>query len=580
MKKIITLFSAAFLLLVGCEDTFLDLQDLDSVTEAVFFDEPQNFVDGANRLYRHFRTPSGDFEQITDYGTELAGRVQPFGQGVNTATDTDDYWEDHYEFLREANILIQKADEYVENGNDAADISESVAAAYFFRAFNHFRLLKRFGGIPLVTEVTNVDSEVLFAPRNSRYEVVEQILDDLDVAIAGLPESATGANLGKISSTAAIAYKARVLLFEGTWEKYVGDATDFEGSGTGNSSAAYIEQAATLAKTVIDSGDYAIWNQNADPAMENNSYKWLFSLEGGDSNPGGYTKASNSEFIIQTIYDFDSSNTINSLFTQINFGRNGPTQLALDMYTCTDGLPIDVSPLFLGYATQDLQFENRDRRMWANFAELLLENSSLPIPAITSESGTNLSNWKFDTWNNYRTVSTEGYNYPHLRYAEILLTYAEAIYERDGSISDADLDISINLIRDRAAVDPLTNALVAANSLDMLEEIRRERTVELYMEDNNHWNDIRRWDTAKDLLSDNIIGYVIEGTEYETNTALFDPSQAIFGYVEDYPSGVGPVRALIVDPSSNRPYNQNNYLWPLPINELVINENLVQNPGF
>ena len=583
MKKIIILFSL-ILLLVSCEDTFLDLQDLDSITEQVFFDKPEDFTAAANRFYRTLHSPQNTdgsgFDMITDYGTDLNGRPQEYGQGINTATGTDIYWNNPYTYLREINILIQKADEYVANGGDAADISEPVAAAYFFRAYQHFRLLKRFGGVPIVTEVTNVDSDVLYAPRNSRYEVAEQILADLDVAIAGLPTTATGADLGKISSVAAMAYKARVLLFEGTWEKYVGTATDFEGSGTGNNSTTYIAEAVTMAKAVIDSGEYEIWNQNADPNMENNSYKWLFSLEGADSNPGGYTKASNNEFIIQTIFDYESANRIGAIFTQINFGRNSPTQSALDMYVCTDGLPITESPLFQGYAVQSDQFIDRDRRMWGNYGELLIDGSSIPIGVITSETGTNLSNWKFTSWNNYRVAGTEGFNYPHLRYAEVLLTYAEALYERDGAISDADLDLSINIIRDRAGVDPLTNALVTANNLDMLDEIRRERTVELYMEDNNRWNDIRRWDIAADLLSAPLIGYVIEGTEYETDISLFDPAVAVFGYQEDYASGVGEVRALIVDPASNRPYNRDNYLWPLPINETVLNTNLVQNPGW
>lgn len=584
MKKIIILFSATFFLLVGCEDTFLNLDDLDSVTEEVYFDEPQNFEDGANRFYRGLHSPqatSGDgFDMITDYGTELSGYVQDYGQGINTPTDTDVYWNNGYSYIREINLLLQKSEEYVINGGDAEDIKESVATAYFFRAYQNFRLLKRFGGVPIVTEVTNVDSEVLFAPRNSRYEVVSQILSDLDLAIAGLPETATGAKLGKISSIAAKAYKARVLLFEGTWEKHVGTVTDFEGSGTGNNSDAYIAQAVTVAKEVMDSGQYQIWNQNADLTMENNSYKWLFSLEGSESNPGGYTKASNNEFIIQSIFDYDSSNRIGGLFTQINYARNAPTQVALDMYSCLDGLPIDKSAQFQGYAKQSTQFIDRDHRMWANFGELVLDDGSIKIGAISAVSNSNLSNQKFATYNGYRSVGTEAFNYPHLRYAEILLTYAEALYERDGSISDGDLDISVNLIRDRAGIAPLTNILVNDNSLDMLEEIRRERTVELYMEDNNHWNDIRRWDTAEDLLSDDVIGYVIEGSEYETDIELFDPAIAIHGFKEDYPSGKGPVKAFIIDPASARPYSHKNYLWPLPINETVINTNLVQNPDW
>jgi len=589
MKKII-IFAAAIFLFMSCEDTFLDLEDLDSVTEAVFFDNPQDFEDGANEFYRGLHSPqptnpgtsdNDGFAEITDYGTELNGYFQDYGQGINNPTPTDLYWNNAYWYLRDINTLIQKGDTYVANGGSASEISESIATAYFFRAYHHFRLLKRFGGVPIITTVPDLGDEILDAPRNSRYEVIEQVLADLDVAIAGLPKTATGANLGKISSVAATAYKARVLLFEGTWGKYVGTATDFEGSGGPITSVdSYIAQAVAAAKEVIDSGSYEIWNQNADPLMENNSYKWLFSLEGADSNPGGYTKASNNEFIIQTVMNHAANDRIRAIFTQINESRNAATQVALDMYSSVDGLPIAKSPLFQGYAKQSDQFIDRDRRMWANFGLSMPIDGSNPIPVITNVSNSNLPNQKFNTWNKYRVIGEESYNYPHLRYGEILLTYAEALYERDGSISDADLDISVNLIRDRAGIAPLSNALVATNSLDMLEEIRRERTVELYMEDNSHWNDIRRWNTAVDLLSVDIIGAVIEGTEYETDTDLFDPANAIYGFVDDYPSGVGPVRALIIDPANFRPYSQKNYLWPLPLEELVLSESLVQNPGW
>ncbi|MEI6865404.1 RagB/SusD family nutrient uptake outer membrane protein [Flavicella sp.] len=586
MKKTITLFTAAlFFLMVSCEDAFLDLDDLDSITESVYFDNPQDFEYAANNFYRTLHSPQGTdgdgFSDISDYGTELNAWVQDYGQGINFPQSIDIYWNNGYTNLRGVNILLKKADEYVADGGNASDISESVAAAYFFRAYQHFRLLKRFGGVPIMIEVTNVDSEVLFAPRNSRYEVVEQILVDLDLAISGLPETATGTELGKISSVAALAYKSRVLLFEGTWEKHVGTVTDFEGSGSENNSASYISQAAIAAKSVMDSGHYQIWNQNADPNMDNNSYRWLFTLEGADSNPGGYDKSSNKEFIIQTIFDFATAQQMDAMFTHSVGGRNAPTQTALDMYSCLDGLPIYKSSQFLGYYHQSDQFINRDLRMWANFGSKVIEEGSVPINPISNINNSNLDNQKFRTWNLYRAEGTEAYNYAHLRYAEILLTYAEAVYESTGTISDADLNLSVNIIRDRAGIAHLTNELVATNGLDMLEEIRRERTVELYMEDNNHWNDIRRWDTAEELLNADLIGYVIEGTEYATNEELFDPvTSAIYGFKDDYQSGVGPVKALIIDPVSTRIYSHKNYLWPLPLNEIIINSALVQNPGW
>lgn len=594
MKKIIiTSLSAVLFLLVGCEDTFLDLQDLDSITEQVYFDKPQDFEYASNYFYRGLHSPQatkGDgFDMITDYGTELNGYVQDYGQGINVAQPTDIYWNNAYDYLREVNLLLKKANEYTATGASETTISKYVATAYFFRAYHHFRLLKRFGGVPVMTEVTNVDSPILFAARNSRYEVVAQILKDLDLAIAGLPTTATGTDLGKISSVAATAFKARVLLFESTWEKYVGTSTDGDGTATGAGSTKpsgypsineMLVSTIQAAKSVMTSNNYEIWNKNADVKMSNNSYKWLFTLEGATSNPGGYTKTSNKEFIIQSIFDFTSSNRIGGQFSQINYGRNAPTQTALDMYSTLDGLPINKSNQFQGYAKQSDQFINRDRRMWANFGELVPANGSRAISALGSVGLSNLSNWKFTTWNNYRSVGTEGYNYPHLRYAEVLLTYAEALYEKDGFISDIDLNLSVNLIRDRAGIAPLTNLLVSTNGLNMLNEIRRERTVELYMEDNNHWNDIRRWNTATTLLNAPLIGYVIGGTEYETNTALFNPANAIYGFKADYPSGKGPVKAMIIDPLSTRKYSIKNYLWPLPVNETVINTNLKQNPGW
>ena len=101
-------------------------------------------------------------------------------------------------------------------------------------------MLKYFGGVPIVTIPLKVDSEVLYGPRNSRYEVIMQILDDLDMAISlGLPNAAdiSSEDMGHVSMEAAKAYKARICLFEGTWEKYVGDATDGDGTSSGAGTA-------------------------------------------------------------------------------------------------------------------------------------------------------------------------------------------------------------------------------------------------------------------------------------------------------------------------------------------------------
>lgn len=582
MKKIIISFSAVLFLLVGCEETYLDLNDLDSLTESAFFNKPSDFEAATNNFYNGMQS-RGDFQYIMDFGTDFNAWVQPYGQGTNTIENEDPFWTDGYEYLRDINILLKKADEY---SGDASEISEYVAVSYFFRAWQHFTLLRRFGGVPIVNEVVDVDSGVLYAPRNSRYEVIASVLADLDLAISGLPPTIDSSNTGKISKYAAEAFKARVLLYEGTWEKYVGTDTDGNGTTVGAGSEkpsgyptvnAMLDNAAQAAKSVMENGGYELWNYNTE--LDNLSYWYLFTLEDGASNPAGLDKSSNKEYIIQNIYDH-ALRQAGSNVPHTTGGRNSPTQTFLDLFLCLDGLPIDQSNQFQGYAKQSTQFINRDFRMISYFGENLPEDGSLVLPPPGSTNLSNLTNRKYRGYNYpiYRPVGTEGWNYPQLRFAEILLTYAEALYERDGSISDDDLNLSINKVRARAGVDPLTNALVTDNGLDMLEEIRRERSIELYME-NNRYNDLKRWGIAEDVLTEPLIGAVITGTEYENNPNLYD--ETLFSYgTTDYESGVGTVEATIVDPASARQFSLKNYLFPIPANQRTLNPALNQNPGW
>ncbi len=163
-------------------------------------------------------------------------------------------------------------------------------------------------------------------------------------------------------------------------------------------------------------------------------------------------------------------------------------------------------------------------------------------------------------------------NFPVMRYAEVLLNLAEALYERDGSISDADLDRTINMLRDRVGVTHLSNILVSGNGLDMRAEIRRERTVELAYE-GFRFDDLRRWKEAENLLPVDLLGVKFVGTEFETT----EPNNV---YTAGVDLDVNPDGFVIVDPAGNRNWEDKNYLSPLPLDELQINPNLGQNPGW
>ena len=154
-------------------------------------------------------------------------------------------------------------------------------------------------------------------------------------------------------------------------------------------------------------------------------------------------------------------------------------------------------------------------------------------------------------------------DYPITRYAEILLIYAEATFELNGSISDADLDLSINLLRKRASASmaKLTNAFVTANGLDMRTEIRRERRVELALEGFRYF-DLIRWKTAEIELPKEVLGTYFF-TEYGTITAV----------------KLNPQKFILLQSSTTRKFDPaRDYLWPFPTKELALNPNLKQNP--
>jgi hypothetical protein len=499
---------------------------------------------------------------------------------------TDDkYWNNAYAYIRGVNIVLKKAEEYP---GKQTDITQYVAAAKFFRAWHHFFLLKRFGGVPILTTVPDVDGAELKAPRNSRYQVIDQILTDLTDAINGLPTEQAIPNIdkGHLSKWAAEAFKARVLLYEATWRKYTGTSTDFKGSGApaGDQVNDFLTQAAALAKDVIQNGGYKLWNYNSNTTIKNRSSYYLFNIDGSASNPLNLDKTTNNEFILKSVYDFklrpggvNLSHTVQTYMV--------PNRKLIDMFLCTDGLPISKSPNFSGYHTVDAEYANRDYRLLS----YVLGNKDIPGKgSITLDGKLGYNNFKFSAYNypTYRADLQEAQDYPQIRLAEVYLIYAEALMEKNGSISDGDLNISINQLRARAGVAPLTNSLATTYGLNMLEEIRRERTVELYGE-NFRFDDLKRWGIAEHELNQNVCGMVVGDANYTTE--FRDASgNATSKYVpQKYPyqettitTGAGDLKVILLDRTENRNFKRMHYLYPIPLKQIQLNPNLVQNNDY
>ena len=589
------------LLLIGscfaCKDEVLDLEPLDQATEAIFFKNPEQFKAATNDFYTKmisWRTiDDSNIYDWMDIGSDLTSRVNTYGQGGGITGAIDIYWRNPYKYIRSNNILIQKGQVYTGNKDE---IKPYLAEAYFFRAWHHFFLLKRFGGVPILTKVLDVDSPELYSKRATRYEVTKQILSDLDLAIQDLPTEQNIANndKGHVSKWAAMAFKARVLLYEATWEKYVGESTDFEkNQKKEDKSRQYLEEAVSLTKTVMEQGGYELWDKLGDE-----SYFYLFTLDDALSNPLGFTKASNKEFILKSNYDFTFYRAQMNISHTVT-GHLAPSRKMMDMYLCKDGLPPSESTVFKGYAKMTDEFDNRDNRLnnfvyrplkryWgygkstrgggANYGQDFPSTILPAIAILNASTSGGYGNRKFLSEHRLREDNQESYDYPQIRLAEVYLIYAEALYERDGFISDENLNISINKIRNRAGVAPLTNALMATHpKLNMLGEIRRERALELFGE-NFRFDDLKRWNIAEQELNQAILGARVIGTEYETyiynGKPIYTPS-AYTTFGMDAQTG-----AIVLDPASNRKFSKKNYLSPIPLNQIILNPNLKQNPGW
>lgn len=549
------------------------MKPINEISDASYWNNADQFKLAANEYYTYLRSfadilndsPHSDRRSDMLYTRDGANT---FSNGTNTIPTTDGNWNTAYTRIRATNYLLNKASTYT----TPSEIEKYVAEAQFFRAYLYFDLLQLFGGVPIVKTLLSPESPELQAPRNSRDEVVDFIIADLESAIAVLPlESAiAAADKGRISKGTAQAFLSRVALYEGTWQKFRNNAT------RGN---ALLDKAIANADAVILSKQYELF---APAILGDSAQKYLFILENQQSNPANLTKAANKEYILANRYDF-ASRQIRINITHQSLGNiHWGTKKLMDLYLCQDGLPVEKSPLFKGYKTTTSEYDNRDNRMiytfmqdgkyyWDNEnpgARTTWKGDAADIASSRGKqnivTGSGYSPQKFATERRLQDQE-EGYDYPVIRLAEVLLNYAEAVYEKNGTVSDADLDKSLNLVRNRInkKMPKLSNTLVQANGLDMRTEIRRERTLELFLEGFRR-DDLIRWKTAEIEMPKPIEGIVWTGTAFETRWASIK-SQVVNGNYRL---------------EGNRQWTEKHYLLPIPSQQIQLNPNLTQSPGW
>ena len=667
MKSIINrifIASALTFSLSACSD-FLNKEPLSQGTEAIVFKTPEHFEQAAYYLYDLY---GWDYNAM-DRNLDISGLGS---NGGGTAPESSGSWGGPYGQIRDCNILLEKAEEYA---GDKNAISHAVGTAHFFRAWQYFKLLKTYGGVPIADHSLDLTDPTLQAPRNSRYEVANFIINDLKEAVKLLTKEKEipDADRGKISKEAAQSFLARVALYEGTWEKYVPSiGYDLDGDGTNSGAGTAkpegypsVTELLTLAKTMskdviteAETGTFKLWNE-----CDSLSYYYLFNIddaEGNIPNFKGKGKATNKEFIIYRKYDFNIAKPNKNISHTVIVGlATSISQQFGESFLCRNGLPIRIcytgnmanaqnNPQFEGYKTFVGEYRNRDyrfisctyipdRTFWSSRVEdgrqLTATGKPYPDPvfpqndevynpgdpAYSSSCGvfkptlrnnstaSGYGSRKYLIEGANRPSNTESADYPNLRLAEVHCIYAEATCELNGgNISDEDLDFSINKNRARARVAPLTNALIAnvwdagywdyeqnktvCKKMNMLDEIRRERACELFGE-GHRMDDLKRWGIAHINLVGQKLGHYVLGTAYETEKAN---SAQYFGepcyYPEKYPlrygiyEGTGKNdpdygRSIANDPTTLN-FIQRDYLTPLPLDQMRLNTNLKQNPGW
>ena len=492
----------------------------------------------------------------TSYIQIRSGRVP-----TPTSTESQRFGYKGWSYIRAVNVGLANYDK--------AEVTEAVrnkyvAEARLFRAWFYADKVQKFGDVPWVDKPLNIDSEELYASRNPREEVMDYVLEDLEFATEFLPDDWLDGNApGRLNRWAALLVKARIALFEGTWRKYHG----------GSNADMWLQVAADASKELITEGPYSL-HSTGDPESDYNAFHRMIDI-GNVSEVMFYRKyvagvGRNTPRIMQDFYN--------------TYG--GATKDLVEDYLCSDGLPITLSPLYEGDESIETLFENRDPRLrqtilYPGDYDFFLEDGR-PYPRVTGMTGGNISSTGYHVIKFYKPDDFKGYAGESpaiiLRFAEALLIFAEAQAEL-GVITQGDLDISINKLRDRVGMphlnlNPPMDPRYADDGVSpLIAEIRRERRIELAVE-GFRYDDLRRWKQGE-KLEEKALGlrwddsardrYV--GANVQTSV---DPATGI-EYIDPYKGT--DWGSPIFDESKD-------YLWPIPLSIIAQNPNIQQNPNW
>lgn len=542
MKKYLSIIAAALLMgsFSSCSD-FLDRYPLEELSDESFWKTEKDAEMAVSNLYNVL--PTWDTDEAINSDDAVHGIKWAAGNQSKGVYDPADYgWSGEYGYIRQANLILEKIQE-MDLSEDAYKKLEGQAR--FFRAYTYFTLIRSFGAVPYIDktlELTDVEN----ITRTPKDEVYAKVMEDFDIAIANLPVQWDEANSGRITKGAAMAMKARAALYYNNWETAMDEA-----------------------KKVMDLGQYELYDKD-----NTGRYKELFweVADGCD------------EFILSV--QFNAPTRTHYLigwecFPTLGWGGLNPTQSLVDAFEDINGAPIANSTIY----DSTNPFANRDPRLEVNVLHdgETMYGVTIKVAPLSSSGNTGIGQhgdatatgyyqqkWLDPSIDPQSTGWDMGKDWVVIRYAEVLLTYAEAKNELsplDPSAFDA-----VNQVRRRVGMPDLQNTdptkpTYCGTQDDLRKRIWNEWRVEFALEGGKRQWDIRRWGIAKDVLN-----APFEGLRY---TLVDDPNA---------PKGDNGKKCILYvgEPLklTGSHYEDHNYLLPIPQTEIDLNPKLEQNPGY
>ncbi len=593
MKNICRILIVGIIFLSSCSEGILDKQPLDIISDANVWNDQklidayitsayeqtyillnENFLASGQQWFEPFIINEIADEAMWRWGGR-PGIQSKFGN-LRIGGGLLEWWEQSYRVIRMLNEIVEKVPD---SPTGAEFKTRRTAEARFLRAYNYFSMVKRYGGVPLITEPQKIDDpeESLFPARNSEKEIYDFVLSEMDAIMGDLPTSYSGVNLGRPTKYAALALKSRAALYAGSIARYGNVQMNGLLGINSNLAETYYQAAYDAAKQITTEGVHSLYSADADKVT---NFKNIFLVE------------NNVEVIWSRIHDYSDWNRggngwawdflqcpVPNAWTQGN-----ATAVYLEMaesFEYDDGTSgkLDRNAVQQGLWTMEELWGNKDPRFYASmytnetpwkgdyldfYRGLRLPDGTIQTagsyngilaigsqirPPFPNNTGFGIMKYLEESKDNRGERATSGTDWIIFRYAEVLLNFAEAAFElgRSGEALAA-----INEIRRRAGIAELDGINLAA--------IQNERKVELFAEGHRYW-DLRRWRTAVQELSQNWSGiqYILD-VETRKYKIVIIPN----------------IHGLVNVPK----FFEYNYYFPITLARTGQNPNLVENPGY